>query len=1684
MNNQDVSTPLYIGLFCPNSNCNGYFLVEWTKEIHSVANGEKVIESSKSLNEGGSAVVRLTIPKEDDIERVVIHVDAIMSLKKELPSLKVFINKGMSIPFEKNDEIIQRKGSWFEGNTMVISKKSNLFCTDCVLTLSLRFTEGSSISVQAQTFKENTRISGKAELDGVQKEMFNPYRFIGIDTKKEEDFVLDVKVHQGKVKIYIDCNTQPQPSWEYHWNYLVENSKGITLTGEERSRCSTETYSVLVYGEESSIYSLRAVYEKSNNKLLMGVGKMTLIAGEISPQEKVTYEVLLPIFTAEEITLDLGSKQPLALNVINCRFVTDCPGLLPANRHYQIANFHGFDNHLEIEKSPNYNPKETTPGELRIKINPQELGCYPILVQEKALIKEPVPVCAYLVTLFNQQQSSVEYTLAAEYKGPNLLSIGEPKFDVVAKDTALYYVLYVPYHEDIESVQIQLTKFSGDVEIFISKTNKYPNHQDSNANFQFSHEGFILFKGLPDTSEAYYIGIYGSEASSFSLSAIVGTQFGNSEESAWTLKPGKPQKGTLVPKFGYKTQYYKLFLVQDNDWTGSLRLTVSPLFGRVLIIVSNNGDFPSEHDHVWKAKGHELEIYSNDFEYKKQALYYVAVTFDPDTPNANLLPDLVYYIAYSVKDNLPNPAHMFLSPNTPFYGILKRGKSQYFESLLVAGELPETIYKSSDSGNLDLYVSTDPQNKYPSQDSYSKTTKDYITLEACDTTASLECPVYITVSSNEDQKDISYSLGTKQDSSVIALEDGREIQSISPGNNLPGLFYYHAVPLQNSVVTVSCPGREVVIYAKRIKVNTESLEALDMKPLDEKIAEFTSSSNNEGVVSVFVPPLANSEFTTIAVSVYFKSTEGLQTTFKILASSQTTQLSIGTPYSGLLAKDHYGYYVVNVMRPDSTLLISLTIEDEVEDNDEGDSGLVISYSENTRPTMSNNQFASVSHSKNHIIEINNMDISLENSMTGNWVIGVYGHTASPFKLTAIYEDRKMVNLGSGAPVEMSLKESSFVYFKFFQDSARNLQINLTKFSGQLNFYVTSIDLNKDLIINLPDQTNSKWHISRVSPKSVITIPIQDGQACVSCHYFMKIEAFSLCKFSLVVNELGNIVPIQDGLEYKGRLKTQESAVFMLKTTNVTQEAQLKIDITGNKLVVLGSHSPAINLESFLWKEILTSKNSSQTISFVKSFDNSKAISDERDKENSDSFYILLYNPTNMPLNFSFNMASKNSRRFYSDNIGLTYPLNPLDKHSFEYYEERETEFEANIIFYAIRKEGDYEQEFLEFCLSQGRKIKAQYWPVSSESGFGQDVSLEARAPPIFRSNESHVVVEQRFSTKSQKGRYVVEILNQWEFPVTYRVSIRPAPPMEKIPLKSHSQIESDLQSDDTKLYSVGEAGKWYLWVYSCGMGVDLKIENGDLETGMVTILKGQSYFYKEALLNEPRAVLLSGNPYHFNVFGKFIMYSSVIDEEKFRDYDVKEDLLGIDMSWKEKEEKNLVTIEFIPVEFKDPELTDRITYKVWLCPDISRRSMESPLCSKYNEKCMAYSREFLVNEKEGIKVEFEGVNYGMYYVKIVVNIEHRGQLIKSLEPYVVGYLNVKDSIFWKIFKVFIGIEVLVVVIFACFKGYMKRHKGNKGVELQKVRKEYNPLEGDEMSREEMESEEMRKVERSEIEIIS
>ena len=1687
---------IFVGLFCRSSSCDVQLSFGYIKELNFEADGSRHIESRHTLDDTTSVVVRLHVPQVENANRVVIHIDAISKNLAEASKLKVYVTKGTDIVFSNKEDTITRS-SWFEGQSLVIHKDNPAFCTDCILSLSIQFAREDLIAFEAHTYAEEVELKGSPVLDAVHPKQVNYYFYNVSKDHIQEEFVISVRPQRGHLKIYIECDPRPELYTNYHWRYDIEGSEDIILTYKEHTRCKTERYNIAVYSDDGSLYSLRAAPRKIN-KLYLGAN--TPIMGDIFNNEVIEYEIYIPLVAAERIRIVLEAKAALGLDVTSCRFPNDCPGLLPGTMEARYSE----NALLSRDRSTEFKPEKTVEGlKTSIIIDTHSGGCYPILVRDEKFLNESLPVCAYKIIVSSDHGSPIEYKLTADPQGHDLLYIGEPKTAHSNSKESHFYMVYVP-HKNPNMVSIQLTKFSGDVKVFASRENKFP-VEDSHDNYTTSHEGFIIYKNLSDLSGMYYIGVISQQVSSYSISISVLAEDGSKMDYALLLDEGIPQRGVILPQHEHPERYYKIDLNLIDNWNGTLRIVINALKGHVLLAVNNNEAVPSPAFSTWKTKGHELEVPSTDNNFKRKGFYHVGVYVDWDAELADEVDDVIFSILYYLKDSdeapgekkgisTANLVHILLTPMNPFHGTVKKGEADFFEVFVLPRYQQITIHKQSDVGDVDLFASIDPNWNSPRDDTYTHTTKNshtnsiLITKEELDQLRSRSElgfeRLYVSVIPRAGEEEVSFTLSITPEyetgfdtPTMLPLEDGRQLQLSVPKKNNPAYFYFYPLASQYSVVTVTCPDKDIIIYANSIKVVVGIAVQPTLTPPTEAIHNYSSKgyqSYSVGFAHINIPPPFTSTSSIVTLAVFFNDTDNTtkaedeSKTFTILASSHSTNIFTGSPYYGVALEDQYTYYSFAVFQQSCTILISLTMLND------GDADLVVSYGADERPTIEKHEFASISSQKTELIEIDKLDIYPRQYMGGTWMVGVYGRSNSTFTLTVLFEEQKIVNLRAGIPFEMFLKESSKIHFKFYHENNKNVQINLNKFSGQIDAYVTNLPKDVDFALHLPNKTHTVWSISH-DDNVPLVVYNDNPQACSECLYLITLEAVLSGKFAITVTEGAKIIKIQTGLHYTNQIGPFESSLYVFTSQN-EEEATLNFGMRGPQLRVYVSHNPTVNSSNFIWNTTLMPNTPDSILKL------NKADSDKKEGQNlvwdgyrlvksqRDSFYVYFENPTMIPINYSFTATTKEGNVILKSGFKHATTIGPQENTEFLFYSPDIDEIIKVIIEIIIKREaasGSFDENLLK-----GLIVGGEFWSDKMTAGVGAPVILK-------QDHLIHDKVEtegtmtiyhlrQILTTNSKKGRFSFSVYNDYnqEVDVTARIySARSG----VVPIDQNNQYSSTLtrgRSETLEVY-LAERGLWYVWVYACSGDLELSIADSStgqqMEDNKIKLsAKEQSFYHignKDAAL---KYIRLNRGP-DSTKDAHFMLITSHFNEDRWYEFDPVDHNHAINHEYDYDPVNSRLRIQFHSLEFHkwhvDP--MDEIVYHVKVCP---YKEEVDNLCS-VGDGCRFDHHKVLSKLDSGqLTSRFDKLPPGSYAVYITANLDHLGKLVKTI-PYHVTVFEIKQPFFSQLAEmaliILFGAAALCIISILCFKGYKKlkqvKNDGNFELQMFGQRRTYDVL---------------------------
>jgi len=1421
----------------------------------------------------------------------------------------------------------------------------------------------------------------------------------------------------------------------------------------------------------------------------------------------------MPLFAANKIVIKLDTKGKIGTSIINCRFPTDCPGLLPSDIEYK----HPEDDFMDWSVGDfDYETKQTETGKEFI-IDPHSKGCYPILIEDPLYMEDALPVCAYQITLSSSESFPQEYTLAADSEGHQWLFPGIPKSSAVFEKEKEHFVVNVPPHRDVKSVNFQLTEFSGDVVIYISRTEMYPNEKTDDT--KFAHEGMIMFTNSSSLDGTYYITVEGLTTSSFGLTCNIIGFNDEQEDYALTLEAGVPQRGVLLPNQEHPAQFYKFKLNVDEKWVGTIKIAVSTLRGNVLVGVNNNGNMPLPNVHTWKSYGRDLEIASDDPNFKRKGTYHIGVFVDWTKLK---LGDIVFTISYSIKEKNNEgekpylQQHQFVSPLTPFYGTIRKGEVEFFEAFVLPKDKKITVYKQADVGDVDIFLTTDPDNLYPTVSSYTYTTKntfrDYIELTESDFTKICKgvedtiCSFFFSVLPKGDQAETPYSISMSREYKQaekegedritwVPLEDGRQIKTDVPVSGSSN-FYFYTTPYNPGVVTVSCPGKIISIYAAKTKVEIGISAKPEIKAVTSENYEyssFDSGTASVGISSLTIPAYENEDTNIVSVAVYFfdvDSTAADNSRFTILASTEMTYIYTGRPYYGTVQENKYMYFFFDVYKDSTTLLISLTTLDD------GDPDLVVSTGYDSRPTLESHQFASVSLQRTELLEINDLDIYPLNSMANTWVVGVYGRKASTFTLTVLYEDQKTVELTQGQPFEMYTREESKMFFKYYQSRSSDLEIKIDQLSGSMEAYISTMKGDGDLVSNLPNETNYSWKISP-SYNPVINIPSTDPKTCYNCVFLITLKSSEASKLSIIITEGNKFAQVQNGMTYSGALAGESIKKYSFSSSNIDQ-ILLSLSVIGSRLDAYISHNPTVNETNYVWTTELSPANPSTVLAmkkseyeeFLRKQDPSKRKGvwngqKEIPSENN-TFYIVFKNPFYSSVNYSFTVGAKDSSTVMKH--GYKHPLTISPNGgvgSLLYYSADEEEILKIIIEFTVERTVSTgpDSEFDRY-LKKGLPLNVYYWSDKSTAGLGSQVSLlkdyvmmDSVSELPSDHGKRRYKIREAFTTISRRGKFQFEIENPFSVAADVQVTAY-STEYGSLSLGQNSQFSNSLSKGMSETFEVylTSKGQWYFFVQACAGNVDFSLGDNpaNLATGSSNTIEitQETNAIKQIEIKEAgmRYVRIGRSESSRADNAQFTLSSSFFaDDPKQYNYELRSSAPNFQTKYIFGPHNSILTVDIPAINVMDAAENDEIIYRVKACPErADEPDAATNVCRMY-EECKTAEIQRKLSSNEGFRASVERLLPGKYYVQVTAEIQHKGKMVKFV-PYPVQYLTIEKSITNKLSEalgtILLALGILAISGIICYKCYGKFKKvtEDRGFELPSFggkRKEYGFL-GDDL----------------------
>eukprot|EP00467_Chlorarachnion_reptans_P026381 CAMPEP_0114512822 /NCGR_PEP_ID=MMETSP0109-20121206/15203_1 /TAXON_ID=29199 /ORGANISM="Chlorarachnion reptans, Strain CCCM449" /LENGTH=2525 /DNA_ID=CAMNT_0001692577 /DNA_START=282 /DNA_END=7859 /DNA_ORIENTATION=- len=712
------------------------------------------------------------------------------------------------------------------------------------------------------------------------------------------------------------------------------------------------------------------------------------------------------------------------------------------------------------------------------------------------------------------------YTVMARSndRSHQLLFEGRPQIDQLGAHECHFYK-YVSESERC-NVTFQLTPMSGDPDLFVSKTNKYPRNISTSEHASVNtimRQDSVTIPNAP--IDVYFVGVCGFVNTTFTLTASANCRNINYTK-AIELTDGLSIQGSL------ERGGYRLYKFHVGDTSRIISFEVTAQSGDPdLFLKHEKFVCPHEADLSFTTQGSDfITVQPQDPFYCTNCDYYLLVTGASATS---------YRLLAS-----GGSAYRMLPDGIPFTAHIEQHTFEYFYVEMDDPQSDLTIVATNlDQGDPDLFVST--TNPKPSKlTNYTWKSEsigsDAITIAANDPKACGLCTYYISV----------YAYTTANISIVATWAKPTELTLGEPQGGVVlknSMQYYQLTTYGDhddiNVAVTSIAGKlelYVSTTVNPLRGNSSTFKYMLPYTVASKSIMIQHGENNNCQTTSGVQATVVCKY---HIGVFGKTTAN----FTILVSSNhsVTTLQLGVPFEDHIGARLYEYFYVDVASPNRSLTVTLTPL-------QGDPDLFVSrihqYPNQTQPVSQTMRSRSIAGDS----------IYVENAPMGRYYISVYGFRYSRFNILASLEQTGynctspnplecgIPNLIDGQPQTATVRDRQWQYFQYhLQDATQELSLTSTRVVGDPDLYVQ--------FERLPNRTSFLTHSIRYGDDFIV---LRNPPLGV---YYIGVFAYSSCTFTLRVSSQNVSLQLQDGVPVQEMVNKHSSLEFLFNPSDLGRD---------------------------------------------------------------------------------------------------------------------------------------------------------------------------------------------------------------------------------------------------------------------------------------------------------------------------------------------------------------------------------------------------------------------------------------------------------------------------------------------------------------------------------------------------
>ena len=1461
---EEVSTKgktYYIGVQCMSKECHVELKAARTDVVSLRIDQSARLYFQNQSNE----LVRFSIPNNNSISKIILTAQLVNADALTRP-IHVYINKGERPP-ESSRHDIYATTSWFDGKAAIILRDDKYFCVACNYTLSIEAEKNAIVNVEAQVEGDLTTISpGERRMDAVS--LGNTVTYVleteSIPHFSEETVTIHVSPFAGSVRLYVNPDMLPTALEHYRWKTSDTGRVSLVLDADDRAGLTIRKLYITVKGVMTSTYMI-VVRGFTNDRphLRTGVSE----SGFVHKNEIVNF--LYHPFGLNEanatVTLSSASGNP-DLYIKSCQSRSDC-----SITQQDVDNY----NRGLIKQSQSY---------------PIFLVSNKVVGDDTVMFYHNTDLCPHNPSSPNgwgRSRSNCLYCIAVTNAGNeevtqyNLLATAPRTHTILMENSAIrnrvwmdftqYYVFTVFDDSKVESVSFQITPISGILNVYASISNRYPNLTNHDRASYLND--LITFKKDSTRDKrlnhSYYIAVKGHTRATYTILATVKYVKNETDKEIFSvteLREGVPQKTTLT---SHELKFFKIQLdleerIKKGEEAG-FRINLQPVQGAFKFYVNSNGSLPTNTSYQFASTENGLIINNRSKNFKAKQTYFITVY--PLNGAGARTEEMSFVITY-----VGSSKFMTLKTNELHYEVIDKATKLFFRFEIDHAVETVQITKNMDDKKVDLYVSTDRKNIFPSKLNYNFTTVDqnnqnYITIpkehiqKACannnpvDASGNFDeahkCNFYLSATTDVNST-IYFNLFVQTNQSIIKLREGVGLQVPFPKDNKTSVqLYYIPDKIEDVEFVASSLYRKLEVYAKIIDIRNyqnifewkfPSKLQNDFKSVTDLSSHKTSSiripaskfqfcvADNVIRCAVTLTVVKLERETNFDPSDFAATTfpGWLDETFAIIAISGVTPLPLGTPFISNVETNSYKYFSFRVTEPNCTILISVTPLTE------GNPSVVLSKGADERPSFDlfNYEFSAMSFAGEQL-QVSNEDMGFR-SMEGVWVVGVYGSSACTFQITVTYEEHKIITISSGIPYDVILKPTETIYFQFYgwyDHFDVNLMTDVGSGIMRINTYNHS---TQDIIERLPKDENAEETSYKSGSRERITITNTSAHYCRFCYYLIAVTTdtpydFRGTFFILGPNEILDL-PNGKSIHYYVNENSVQNMVYKDSSFANNTNVVLAVTVYSGYPRIYIDHFPYPNETFLAWGLECGSDDQKTTEGFPSCsilLNNSQywveAEATHPNKTvvkngeiywmNPYEFYISVYGVR--ASNFSIVAFRLDSNLFLRDGIPEAAITLPYDETTFIYHSPTAKEILGERLKVFINV---YEVGFSTLTDEERKSFAPNITVIYSNLKTGIDeVKFE---DTIYRVSLSQGQLTKNlrgqitFALDQRKGQYQILVKNPFSFMLNYTVMVQDQH-FIKLPLNVYQMSRIDVGDSEVYEVYVEEKGNMTIDVLTC-----------------------------------------------------------------------------------------------------------------------------------------------------------------------------------------------------------------------------------------------------------------------------